>query len=76
MQVNMHEAKARLSELVEKVKNGESIIIAKSGKPVAEIKLYIPKREYGKYKHKIKFDIEEFNSMDDEISDMFYGDDK
>ena len=33
--VNIHEAKTHLSQLLERVKSGERIIIAKAGKPVA-----------------------------------------
>jgi prevent-host-death family protein len=33
--VNIHEAKTHLSKLLERVKSGERIIIAKAGKPVA-----------------------------------------
>ncbi len=33
--VNIHEAKTQLSKLLERVMNGEQIIIAKAGKPVA-----------------------------------------
>jgi len=33
--VNVHEAKTHLSKLLERVMNGEQIIIAKAGKPVA-----------------------------------------
>ena len=39
MQVNMHEAKSRLSELVKAVEeDGEQVILCRHGKPVAEIK--------------------------------------
>lgn len=34
---NMHDAKSRLSQLVEKAAQGESVIIAKAGKPVARV---------------------------------------
>jgi prevent-host-death family protein len=34
-QVNIHEAKTHLSKLLERVQNGEEIVIARSGKPVA-----------------------------------------
>lgn len=34
-QVNIHEAKTQLSKLLQRVMNGERIIIAKAGKPVA-----------------------------------------
>lgn len=33
--VNVHEAKTQLSKLLQRVMNGEKIIIAKAGKPVA-----------------------------------------
>lgn len=33
----MHEAKTRLSELVERATRGERIVLARSGQPVAEI---------------------------------------
>lgn len=33
--VNIHEAKTQLSKLLQRVMNGEKIIIAKAGKPVA-----------------------------------------
>lgn len=35
--VNMHEAKTRLSKLVEEAAKGEPFIIAKAGKPVARV---------------------------------------
>lgn len=33
----MHEAKSRLSQLVDKAAKGESVVIAKAGKPVARV---------------------------------------
>jgi prevent-host-death family protein len=35
--VNMHEAKTTLSQLVEQVENGEEVILARAGKPVARV---------------------------------------
>ncbi|MGD8589097.1 MAG: type II toxin-antitoxin system Phd/YefM family antitoxin [Chromatiales bacterium] len=35
--VNTHEAKTHLSRLLARVANGEEIIIAKSGKPIAKL---------------------------------------
>lgn len=35
--VNMHEAKTNLSRLVEKAVQGESVVIAKAGKPMVRI---------------------------------------
>ncbi len=37
IQVNIHEAKTQLSRLLEPVQDGEEIIIAKSGKPLARL---------------------------------------
>jgi len=36
-QVNIHEAKTHLSQLVEEVARGNEIVIAKAGKPVARL---------------------------------------
>ena len=35
MQVNIHEAKTNLSRILAQVENGEDIIIARAGKPIA-----------------------------------------
>ena len=42
--INIHQAKTQFSRLVERVAGGEEIIIAKSGKPVARLVPYAPKR--------------------------------
>ncbi len=34
---NMHEAKTRLSQLVDKAAKGEPVVIARAGKPVARV---------------------------------------
>jgi prevent-host-death family protein len=36
-QVGMHEAKTKLSQLVEQVEAGEDVVIARNGKPVARL---------------------------------------
>ena len=44
---NMHEAKTRLSELVKAVEElGETVILQRNGKPVAEIRPYVAKRRF------------------------------
>ena len=46
--INVHEAKTHLSRLLERVKNGEEIILAKAGKPYARlVPLEQPARELG-----------------------------
>jgi len=37
MQVNVHQAKSQLSRLLELVEEGETVVIARHGKPVAEL---------------------------------------
>ena len=36
-EVNIHEAKTHLSRLLEKVQQGEEVVIAKAGKPIAKL---------------------------------------
>lgn len=37
MEINVHEAKTQLSQLLRRVAAGEEIIIARSGKPIARL---------------------------------------
>ncbi len=50
IQVNMHQAKTNLSRLIQQVKDGEEVIIAKDGHPVVKLVLLEelkPKRSLG-----------------------------
>lgn len=42
--VNVHQAKTHLSRLLDRAAQGEEIIIARSGKPVAKLVPYRPRR--------------------------------
>ena len=44
-QVNLHEAQTQLFSLVERVAQGEEIIIADAGKPVAKLMATTPEQE-------------------------------
>lgn len=44
-QVNVYEAKTRLSALLDEVSKGSSFIIAKSGKPVARLSPIEPRKQ-------------------------------
>jgi prevent-host-death family protein len=63
MQANMHEAKSRLSQLVETALSGEEVLIAKSGKPVVKLVPFkaSPKRVFGLFKGQIEIS-KEFDS--------------
>lgn len=53
--VNIHEAKTHLSKLIESVLQGEEIVIALAGKPVAKLEgIKKPQRRFGLLKNKIK----------------------
>lgn len=71
---NIHEAKTNLSELIEKTQNGEEVIIAKAGKPVAKLSAYKEKlkpRKFGALKGKI-WVSDDFDDEDPEINKLFY----
>lgn len=76
--VNIHEAKTHLSRLVERAANGETVIIARSGKPVARL---VPledapakaKRRVGFMEGQIKVPDDFDRMFEDEIAEMFYG---
>ena len=43
--VNVHEAKSQLSRLLAQVEAGEEVVIARNGKPVAQLVACKPKRK-------------------------------
>jgi prevent-host-death family protein len=42
MEVNIHEAKTHLSKLLQRVADGEEVVIAKAGKPLARLVAVAP----------------------------------
>ena len=44
MQVNVQDAKTRLSELLRRVESGEDVVIARAGTPIARISAATPPR--------------------------------
>ena len=76
MKVNMHEAKSQLSKLGEKVWAGETVIIAKAGKPYLAL---LPHKEVhqprvpGGYENDIDIP-DDFNLTSNEIISAFEGD--
>jgi prevent-host-death family protein len=54
--VNVHEAKTKLSRLLERVEAGEEIVIARAGKPIARLvplEPAAPRRLFGRDRGKI-----------------------
>ena len=77
MQVNIYEAKTRLSELVEQASRGETVVIAKSGTPMAKLVplSHGPKRKikYGLMKGEIEI-ADDFDApLPDDILAGFEG---
>ena len=75
MQVNMHEAKSKLSALAEKVWRGETVVIAKAGKPYLDILPHQEnriQRKPGRFKGQIHI-ADDFDHTPAEISDAFEG---
>ena len=76
VQVNMHEAKSRLSELAERVWRGERVVIAKAGKPYLDLTPHREapvRREPGRYKDRIRI-ADDFDDLPDDLLDAFEAD--
>ena len=55
--VNIYEAKTQLSQLVDRAAEGQDVIIARGGKPVARLTRLVPERpriRFGVLKGKVK----------------------
>jgi len=73
---NIHEAKSQLSKLIEAMEQGETVIIAKAGKPVAQLgPLRAPggKRVRGILKGQIKLGPEFDEPLPTEVLEGFEG---
>lgn len=74
MIVNISEAKANLSKLVNMVYHGEKVVIAKNNLPLVDLVIHKPegKRKLGLLKG--KFEVpDDIWGDDPEINEMFYG---
>lgn len=73
-QVGMHEAKTKLSQLVERAESGEDIVLARNGKPVARL---VPIRRTGTlasvrgaWRGRVHL-AEDFDDLPDDIAEAF-----
>jgi prevent-host-death family protein len=74
--VNIHEAKTQLSRLVERVRSGEEIILAKAGEPVARIVPYVApavQRKPGALKGRIRIGADFDAPLPEEVLTAFEG---
>ena len=75
--VNIHEAKTHLSRLIERIAQGEEIVIAKAGKPVARLVGYQPERNRrvgGQWKGLVRIRDDFDAPLPPEVSAGFSGD--
>lgn len=74
--INIHDAKTRLSKLIEAVAQGEEIVIARAGKPAAMlVPMPAPKtvRKPGAMKSKIKIATDFDHPLPDDLQAAFEG---
>ena len=74
VQVNLYEAKTRLSQLVDQAAAGEEVIIARNGRPVAKlvpIQRQPVERKPGSLRGKIWM-APDFDEPDEEMIDLMY----
>jgi prevent-host-death family protein len=74
-QVGMHEAKTKLSQLVERAQAGEDIVIARNGKPVARlVPVEQPKTSFaslrGIWRGQVRT-ADDFDELPDDIAEAF-----
>jgi prevent-host-death family protein len=78
MLVNIHEAKTHFSKILDRVANGEEIVIGKAGKPIARL---VPYREAagarvpGAWKGRVRI-AADFDDLPAELVGAFRGEDK
>ncbi len=73
-QVNIHEAKTRLSQLIADVERGDEVVIARAGKPAVRLVKVEPERKVlrkaGRLKGQFWF-APDYDEADAEILEMF-----
>lgn len=72
MQVNIHEAKTQLSQLIQRVLNGEEVIIARNNQPVVRLEPVArapAKRKLGALRGLVKSIDDDFDAPLDDFKD-------
>ncbi len=72
-QVNLAEAKAKLSDLIERAVNGEDVVIARAGKPRARL-VAVPQRseprEPGRWKGRVEYGPDWEQDLTDQFEEL------
>ena len=72
---NIHQAKTQLSRLIERVLQGEEIVIGRAGKPVAKLVPYersVQSRQGGQWRGQVAL-ADNFDELPEEIAAVFRG---
>jgi prevent-host-death family protein len=75
VEVNIHEAKTRLSRLLEQIAAGEEVVITRAGKPVAKlvpVETHPKKRNLGSAKGQFTVPDDFNDPLPKELRDEFY----
>lgn len=75
-QVNIHEAKTRLSQLIEQVEAGDEVVIARAGSPVARLiaaESQPPRRVLGALAGRVQLPNAVNEPLPQELLDAFEG---
>jgi antitoxin (DNA-binding transcriptional repressor) of toxin-antitoxin stability system len=77
IRLNVHQAKTNLSKYLDRLAEGETILLCKRNTPVAEIRAVAPvrktKRPIGLAKNKVKIMKSFFQPLPSELLDAFEG---
>jgi prevent-host-death family protein len=72
LSVNIHDAKTHLSHLLARVEDGETITIARAGKPVADL---VPHTRvdivFGGLAGRLHYDADRFDDIDSDLNSLF-----
>lgn len=70
--VNIHDAKTHLSHLLARVENGETITIARAGKPIADLVPHVRTDiVFGGLEGRIDYDDNHFDDTDRDLNVLF-----
>ena len=70
----MHEAKTKLSQLVERAEAGEDIVIARNGKPVARLVPVSQRNSFASIRGALRGQVQmadDFDELPDDIAEAF-----
>ena len=70
--VNIHDAKTHLSQLLARVEDGETITIARAGKPIADLVPHVRADiVFGGLQGRIDYDDKHFDDTDSDLNALF-----